>query len=548
MGDYGRGGPPDWRPGQGGSGYGPPAPPPGGQGYGGQGGDQQYGNQPYGNQQYGGQPAGYPPTQQNPYGGGPAGGNGGQTTALPVGAPPPANWPSNPANAGSPVPPPAPPGGYGPPPGGGYGPPPGAGYGPPPGGGDFPPPAGGFGGNAPPPGHSAPRRRKAPLIIIAVLVVLALAGGTFVVVNWLSGRGGADTPTAAVQLLAADLASNNYLDAASRLHPAEARLAGDLNSVIGDELVRLEILKPGATTELGSIKVENLVVDEAAVEQVRPNVAINKVTAGTITLDQGTGGLPFTDSFMQRAFPGGAPPAGQPEVIDIAQEVARTGEPIRIASVEVDGSWYVSLFYTAADYALQESGQAWPATSVPANGAATAQDAVRETVQAALDGNVRRLIELAPPEELAVLHDAGEAIISQAPAEPSGATLVELQTTESDVRGYTGHQLARAVIEADGERVTIERDGECLVATPDGQDPQRFCSADVLDQIGATGDPTLERIAPRLIQAVIDVQVVTVQTDGKFYVDPGQTVINLYGSVLGVLEPQDVTELLDAMN
>lgn len=524
MGDYGRGGPPDWRPGQGGSGYGPPAG--GGQGYGGgQGGNQQYGQ--------------YPPTQQNPYGGPPPGA--GQTTALPVGAPPPSNWPSNPATAGSP--PPAPPGaGYGPPPGSG-------GYGPPPGGNGFPPPGGGFGGNAPPPGHSAPRRSKLPLIITAVVAVLALAAGSFFVVNWLSGRGGADNPTAAVELLAADLASNNYLDAASRLHPAEARLAADLNTVIGDELVRLEILKPGATTDLGSIKVENLVVDEAAVEQVRPNVAINKVTAGTITLDQGTGGLPFTDSFAQRAFPGGVPPAGEPQVIDIAQEVARTGEPIRIASVEVDGSWYVSLFYTAADYALQDAGQAWPATSVPAVGAATAQDAVRETVQAALDGDVRRLIELAPPEELAVLHDAGEVIISQAGAtRPSGATLVELQTTESDVRGYTGQQLSRAVIEADGERVTIERDGECLVATPDGGAPERFCAADVLDQIGASGDPTLERIAPKLIQAAFDVQVVTVQTDGRYYVDPGQTVINLYGSVLGVLEPQDITALLDAVN
>jgi hypothetical protein len=408
------------------------------------------------------------------------------------------------------------------------------------------PPAG-YGG--PPPGFTPPRKRRTPIIIVSIVVVIALVAGGFGIWRLLKGSGGADSPTAAIQLLASDLASNNYIDAFSRLDPAEANLAQDLSGVVTDQLVRLEILKPGAQLGAGSFQIADLKMDEGAAEQVRDNVVINKLVGGTITFDQGTS-LPFTDKFAKKAFPDGMAPAGQPTKIDIADEVKKNGgEPIRIASVKVDGQWYVSLFYTAADYALKEEGTPWPKTSIAANGAASAEDAVKDTVQAALDGDARRLVELADPNELAVVHDTGDAIIAGAGrAEPSGAKLIELDTTRTDVRGKPAVQLKKAVIEADGERGTVERDGDCLNLTADGEAPQRFCSADVLDQLGDSGDPTLQRILPKLIQVGFDVKVVTSEVDGKYYVDPGQTIISLYGDLLGVLEPGDIDALLDAVN
>jgi hypothetical protein len=410
-----------------------------------------------------------------------------------------------------------------------------------------PPPAG-WGGAPPPPGFSAPRRRRTPIVITAVVAVIALAAGAFGVWTLLRGRGGADSPTAAIQLLASDLASKNYLDAYSRLNPAEATLATDLSSVVAKELVRLEVLKPGAELGVGSFQVKDLKMDEGGAETVRDNVVINKLVGGTITFDQGAD-LPFTDKFARKAFPDGMAPAGQPTTVDIAEEVRKNGgEPIRVASVQVDGQWYVSLFYTAADYALRSAGKAWPKTSVPAVGAATPEDAVKETVQAAFDGDTRRLVELAAPDELQVVHDAGDAIVAAGNGEPADVKLVELDTTQTDVRGKPAVQLARAVIESGGQRGTVERDGDCLVATPDGEAPQRFCSADVLQQIGDTGDPTLRRVAPKLVRAAFDLKVVTTEVDGKFYVDPGQTVISLYGDLLGVLEPGDVDALLDMVN
>ena len=52
----------------------------------------------------------------------------------------------------------------------------------------------------------------------------------------------------------------------------------------------------------------------------------------------------------------------------------------------------------------------WLTTSIAPRGAATPNDALRETVNAFLDGNVQRLVELAPPGELSVLHDVGPVL------------------------------------------------------------------------------------------------------------------------------------------
>jgi hypothetical protein len=411
-----------------------------------------------------------------------------------------------------------------------------------------PPPNWG-GGAPPPPGFDAPRKRRIPIVITAIVAVIALAGAGFGVWTLLKGRGGADSPTAAIQLLAGDLASNNYLDAYSRLAPNEADLATDLSSVIGDQLVRLEIIKPGAQMGVGSFQIKDLTMDEAAAEQVRDNVVINKLTGGTITFDQGTS-LPFTDKFASKVFPNGMAPAGQSTTVNIADEVRENGgQPIRIASVQVDGQWYVSLFYTVADYALQSEGKAWPKTSVPAVGAASAEDAVKETLQAAFDGDARRLVELAAPDELQVVHDAGDVIVAEAGRpSPADVKLIELDTTEVDVRGQTAVQLSKAVVESDGQRGTIQRDGDCITASADGEAPQRFCASDVAQQLGTDSDPTLQRILPKLAKAALDLKVVTTQVDGKYYLDPGQTVISLYGDVLGVLEPQDVDALLSMVN
>lgn len=382
--------------------------------------------------------------------------------------------------------------------------------------------------------------------------MLALIAGGVTVLALLGGRGGADSPGEAVELLAADLSSSNYVDALSRLHPGEADLFVDLGEVLVTELQRLEVLRPDASPAAtsGSITVADLRFDESAQEPVRDNVVINKLVAGRITIAQDPSSVPFTDSFRNLAFPNGLPPAGEPMTIDIADVVAERGEPVRLASVEVDGEWYVSVFYTAADYALRREGETWPRGTIEPRGAATPEDALRETVQAALDADVRRLVELAPPGELSVLQHIGDVLVSRAVAEPSGAQLIELETTAADLRGDTALGISRVVLDIPtGERITVTRDGDCVVVQGPNGVSQRLCTAELIAQTDLSlVEPAVQPLLPKLAQALRDLKIVVIEVDGAYYVSPTRTVVGVYASLLSVLESADLAELLSAVN
>src|SRR6185312_12902371 len=152
-------------------------------------------------------------------------------------------------------------------------------------------------------------------------------------------------------------------------------------------------------------------------------------------------------SYKRLAYPNGVPPAQTPEVVDITKVVADQGRPVRIATVQVDGHWYVSIAYTIADNALVQRGEAWPQGTIAPRGAATAQDALRETVSALFAQDARRLVELAPPHELAVVHDVGPLLVQRAGTpRPGGGRLVDLATTPADVPGGTALTVDRIVV------------------------------------------------------------------------------------------------------
>ncbi|WP_300017902.1 flagellar basal body protein FliL [Pseudonocardia sp.] len=380
----------------------------------------------------------------------------------------------------------------------------------------------------------------------------ALVAGGVGAVALLGNRGGAGSAAEAVTLLSQDLGSQDYLSAFGRLHPAEAGLFTDVGDLVVGELQRLDVLRPDADlgSTAGGTTVTDLRFDEAAAEQVRPDVVITKLVGGTITTDGDPADIPFTDSFRALAFPEGLPPAEGPMTVDIAQVVAEQGEPIRLAAVEVDGSWYVSLFYTAADYALRDEGLTWPQQSVAPRGAATPQDALRETAQAVLDQDARRIVELAPPGELSVLHDVGEALIADAGGTPSGARIVELETDDVQVRGRPALFITRVVVEdPGGERLTIVRDGDCVTLEAAGS-PQRLCAADLAQAGGLPiDDPLLAPVAdlvPDIVQVLLEVKVVTTEVDGLHHVSPVRTVVGLYGDLFAVIDREDVAALFAA--
>ncbi|MCE3550034.1 flagellar basal body protein FliL [Pseudonocardia sp. RS11V-5] len=408
-----------------------------------------------------------------------------------------------------------------------------------------PPPGYGGGDGAP-----SPKKRRWPLITAIVAVVALLAGGGAAAWALLGGSGGASTPNGVVTALAEDLEGRDYLRVYTRIAPNEATLLTDLGSVLTTELQRLDVLRPDARADasLDTVTFSGLRFDEAGAEQVRPNVTITKLVAGTITTTQDPASLPFTDSFKAKVYPNGTPPAEVPRTIDIAQVVREQGGPIRIATVQLDGEWYVSGLYTAADYALRDAAEPWPTTSVDARGAGSAQDAVRDLVQAALDADVRRVIELTDPTEMAALHEAGPALVDGAAgARPTGARIVDLRTTETDVRGHTALSLASLTVDdGAGAQVTLTRTGDCLTISGVEGAPPQLCANQLGSLVGAQvgSSPALQELTPRLATAVLNVKVVTTEDGGSWYVAPGQTVVQLYADLLGALRPGDLDALI----
>jgi hypothetical protein len=389
--------------------------------------------------------------------------------------------------------------------------------------------------------------------VIALVAVVVLLAGGIGAYFYLRG-GGADSPAEATRLLADDLQSGDLASAVSRLHPDEVALAGDVGGMFHDELVRLEVIRADADEDalVSGTTFANLRFDDTAIDQVRPNVAIAKLVGGTITINRDINALPLTDSYKKLAYPGGIPPAEAPEVIDIAKVVADQGRPVRIATVQVDGDWYVSLTYSLADAALVQEGEAWPQDTVAPRGSATAQDAVRDAATALFAQDAQRLVEMAPPHELAAVHDVGSLLVQRAGTPRSTARLVDLATTTSEVDGGTAVTVDRLVVEeSPGNQVTVVRDGDCLSATTNrGGSPSRVCAQDVANQgVGSfpdSTDPAVRDVLVRAARAALGLKIVVVEDGGQYYVSPVRTVAGLGIDVLRTLQPADLARLADA--
>jgi hypothetical protein len=206
--------------------------------------------------------------------------------------------------------------------------------------------------------------------------------------------------------------------------------------------------------------------------------------------------------------------------------------------------------YTIADNALVRQGEAWPQGTIASRGAATAQDALRESVSALFAQDARRLVELAPPHELAVVHDVGPLLVERAgTARPGGGRLVDLATTPAGVPGGTALTVDRIVVDdGRGAQFTAVRDGDCLAVTPSRGAPTRLCAQDVAAQgVGSVPDatdPAVRDVMVRVARAALGLRVVVVEDGGQYYVSPLRTMVGLGIDVLHTLQPPDLARLM----
>lgn len=406
------------------------------------------------------------------------------------------------------------------------------------------------------PGFEPPAQkkgRKGPIIgaIAAVLVVaLGVAATIFVLNRSSSDQAGQDNPTQAATNLVNSLSQGDVLGVLESLTPAESALLVDFNAKTTERLKELKVYKEDADPNKlhgATVEAKDLKYDESAAEKVNDHLTITKLIGGTVAFHADVSELPLTEEFMQAAFPDGLSSESTDETIDIAEVVEKSGEPIRIATVKHDGKWYPSLFYTIADYALQDMDAEWPAKPIANNGAGSAEDAVKEMVQAAINSDMERVIELLPPDEMGALHDAGPVLLENmgdAPATGVEITKLETEVTDAETGGKKV-LLSELEATADGEAFKVRKDGECYLAEADGES-QQLCAKDLGAELGGSGmDPAVQEALTNLASGLMkNTGVVATEFDGKWYVSPLRTYTELGLSAISDLTAEDVIALV----
>jgi hypothetical protein len=409
----------------------------------------------------------------------------------------------------------------------------------------------------PPP--QPPRRSRRGLALGIVIAVVVLAGGTAATV-WALNRGtqaGSPTPQAAVAKLAADVSKGDVLGIQSDVAPAEASALKDIATDGTTQMKRLQIENPGYDPQSPSVNTNaglagsGLTFDDGAAQTINDHLVINKLVSGSITVSPKLDGAMFTQQFLRSAFPNGLPKQ-HPNAIDIADVVHRTGQPVRIATIKFGGGWYTSLFYTAADYALESARRPWPTTSLPATGAASPDAAAAAFAKALLNADYRTAIELTDPNEMAVLHDAGLAILDALHApKPTGITVKDISFADKPVTGGVDAVLRGATLEQSGDTLVLSQQNGCYAVTDQGTgDQRRLCASDFLNQQAysdlANLPPEVATALQHLTSGVLSngPGLVSTEVGGKWYVSPVRSVGALLVAMVSGLQPADIKALV----
>lgn len=211
----------------------------------------------------------------------------------------------------------------------------------------------------------------------------------------------------------------------------------------------------------------------------------------------------------------------------------------------------MSLWYSLAEAARRDGADPLPALAdaVPAIGTATPDAAVKELVAAALDLDLRRIIELTPPDEARALHEYAPLFLADAEkaaqrTKKDHEVSISLDKLETAVSGSgSTRRVGIKTFAVSGSTVdgafAVAYDGDCLTITSPGDaKPTKMCSsdaADQLDQLGISGLTGLATLDKSLGLTVVEV-------DSHWFVSPTRTLMEVF---LGVLRPLDQKKLHD---
>jgi hypothetical protein len=410
--------------------------------------------------------------------------------------------------------------------------------------------------------------------VAALVAVVLVSGGGYAALSAGSASGGAESPEQALELMLAAIADGDYLAAAEYLVPSERETLFQAGLDTADELVRLDVL--AADLDFGGLRgVELEFVDlEIRRETPRAGLAHLFVDGGAVTASVDVGSLPLGSIITDRA-PEDFLTFSDREVTVIQRA------PGPIVTVERDGRWYLSLWYSVAENAriAVDQGLPDPGRRPTSIGGATPEAAVEGFFDELTRLDVRRMIGMLDPVEAEALYDYSPLFLDQATSSANElldslgdegwvwviddlalTSTVDGARAQVSITGLVfsatndaGHTLDLefsadhvrfALSSADfwGEpySVDVESEGDCFtVAYSDAESAgtEETCSDEVLAPLGSGVLGSFnqsESIALSLHRV-----------DERWFISPTGTVTDLYLAMLRDLDPDALAEMID---
>ncbi len=368
-----------------------------------------------------------------------------------------------------------------------------------------------------------PRERRKGRSRFAAIGVAALLGVATLGISALVGGNGADSPEAAVRQLANAISNEDPLAALDVISPDEVRTLSDSVDSASRKAEELELVNAAGEPFAGiDLSVEGL---ELETEELAPGYVKVGVTGGTIHSETDPAGY---SGFLQRVSEGAENSEGD---LDLATFETGDQGPF-VVVVQRDGSWYVSVSYTALEY-LRESEGGAPAdygsarAQVATLGADSPEAAARDMLDAVATDDWERVLELVPPDEIPV-YDYREWIIAESAETETSLTVDEFEVVESEVKGDTAVLTIAAVI-SDGDGGETYRFADDCATSPfvyGGEEESEIC----LGAMSLVGYGLL--YANDLGPDRHDVRVTAVQRDGRWFLSPVGTAIDYLDEVI----------------
>ncbi|CAN5568052.1 hypothetical protein BH23ACT3_BH23ACT3_07170 [soil metagenome] len=385
----------------------------------------------------------------------------------------------------------------------------------------------------------------------AVIGVLAIgAAGVFATTQLFGGDdGGAASPEELGQQVLDAIDDTDLLGLVDLLVPSERDVVRDPLTELLDELRRLDIVSPPAGAD--GIEGVKFVVERASVRVQPTNVAdiTNLNLRGDLTVIVDGAALPIgslLDDFIAD--------------LDRSEVDTTETEPfdVTLASVELEGRWYLSVFFSIAEAVRAEFSPPpdIPEAGIEPTGGSTPEGALDVLFDAIEALDLTRVVAALNPGEAGALQRYGPMFLGDAQGELDLVPLRwEITETEYTITGSGSTRSAsidRLAIEGrlDGVDVEIELSGGCVVVEAEGERIDSCAAGDdqvTLDDV--IGDsPSARELVEAVDEAFAGYEqpgITLRQTDGQWYVSPLGTLFDQLLAGLRALDRGDLERFIE---